>query len=119
MNKMNMRYTSKWLCMLLVAASASFVGCKKEELNTYGTEQRDPNLISVSFDMSAGVQDTIAEDGAKTQGRALSYTLADGEKDGKKSYSVLTFNAEQAPETLEAYGIFYCPTAQEGKKVYI
>ena len=119
MNKMNMRYTSKWLCMLLVAASASFVGCKKEELNTYGTEQRDPNLISVSFDMSAGVQDTIAEDGAKTQGRALSYTLADGEKDGKKSYSVLTFNAEQAPETLEAYGIFYCPTAPEGKKVYI
>ena len=119
MNKMNMRYTNKWLCMLLVAASASLVGCKKEELNTYGTEQRDPNLISVSFDMSAGVQDTIAEGGAKTQGRALSYTLEDGEKDGKTSYSVLKFNAEKAPETLEAYGIFYCPDAPEGKKVYI
>ena len=119
MNKMNMRYTNKWLCMLLVAASASLVGCKKEELNTNGTEQRDPNLISVSFDMSAGVQDTIAEDGAKTQGRALSYTLNDGEKDGKKSFSLLKFNAEKAPETLAAYGIFYCPTAPEGKKVYI
>ena len=119
MNKMNMRYTSKWLCMLLVAAGASLVGCKKEELNTYGTEQRDPNLISVSFDMSAGVQDTIAADGAKTQGRALSYTLDDGEKDGKKSFSLLKLNAEKAPETLEAYGIFYCPTAPEGKKVYI
>lgn len=119
MNKMNMRYTNKWLCMLLVAASASLVGCKKEELNTNGTEQRDPNLISVSFDMSAGVQDTIAEDGAKTQGRALSYTLNDGEKDGKKSFSILKFNAEKAPETLEAYGIFYCPTAPQGKKVYI
>ena len=119
MNKMNMRYTSKWLCMLLVAASALLVGCKKEELNTNGTEQRDPNLISVSFDMSAGVQDTIAEGGAKTQGRALSYTLEDGVKDGKTSFSILKFNAEKAPETLEAYGIFYCPTAPEGKKVYI
>ena len=119
MNKMNMRYTNKWLCMLLVAASASLVGCKKEELNTNGTEQRDPNLISVSFDMSAGVQDTMAEDGAKTQGRGLSDTLEDGEKDGKKSFSLLKFNAEKAPETLEAYGIFYCPAAPKGKRVYI
>ena len=117
---MNMRYTNKWLYMLLMAASVSLVGCKHEELNSNEvTEERDPNLISVSLDMSAGVQDSIAESEPKHQGRALSYTLEDGEKDGKTSFSILKFDAEKAPETLEAYGIFYCPTAPEGKKVYI
>ena len=106
--------------MLLMAASVSLVGCKHEELNSNEvTEKRDPNLISVSLDMSAGVQDSIAESEPKHQGRALSYTLEDGEKDGKTSFSILKFDAEKAPETLEAYGIFYCPTAPEGKKVYI
>ena len=113
---MNMRYKSKWLYMLLMAAGISLVGCKQEELNTNGTEQRDPNLISVSFDMSAGVQDSIAEG---QRGRALSYTLSDEEKDGKTSYSVLKFDVNTAPETLDAYGIFYCPSAPEGKKVYV
>ena len=115
-----MRYTSKWLYMFLMVAGISLVGCKNEELNSNEvTEKRDPNLISVSLDMSAGVQDSIAESDPKHQGRALSYTLEDGEKDGKKSFSILKFNAEKAPETLKAYGIFYCPTAPEGKKVYI
>ena len=115
-----MRYTSKWLYMLLMVAGVSLVGCKNEELNSNEvTEKRDPNLISVSLDMSAGVQDSIAETDPKHQGRALSYTLEDGEKDGKKSFSILKFDTEKAPETLEAYGIFYCPTAPEGKKVYI
>ena len=42
--------------MLLMAASVSLVGCKHEELNSNEvTEERDPNLISVSLDMSAGV----------------------------------------------------------------
>ena len=115
-----MRYTNKWLYMLLMAASVSLGSCKQEELNSNEvTEERDPNLISVSLDMSAGVQDSIAESEPKHQGRALSYTLEDGEKDGKTSFSILKFDAEKAPETLEAYGIFYCPTAPEGKKVYI
>ena len=115
-----MRYTSKWLYMLLMVAGVSLVGCKNEELNSNEvTEKRDPNLISVSLDMSAGVQDSIAESDPKHQGRALSYTLEDGEKDGKKSFSILKFNTEKAPETLEAYGIFYCPSAPQGKKVYI
>ena len=115
-----MRYTNKWLYMLLMAASVSLVGCKQEDVNSNGvTEKRDPNLISVSLDMSAGVQDSIAESEPKHQGRALSYTLEDGEKDGQKSFSILKFDTEKAPETLEAYGIFYCPTAPEGKKVYI
>ena len=106
--------------MLLMAASVSLVGCKQEDVNSNGvTEKRDPNLISVSLDMSAGVQDSIAESEPKHQGRALSYTLEDGEKDGQKSFSILKFDTEKAPETLEAYGIFYCPTAPEGKKVYI
>ena len=106
--------------MLLMAASVSLGSCKQEELNSNEvTEERDPNLISVSLDMSAGVQDSIAESEPKHQGRALSYTLEDGEKDGKTSFSILKFDAEKAPETLEAYGIFYCPTAPEGKKVYI
>ena len=114
---MNMHYNRKWLYMLLMAAGIALVGCKQEELNTNGTEQRDPNLISVSFDMSAGVQDSISEG---QQGRALSYTLSDEVKGDKTSYSVLKFNADTAPETLEAYGIFYCPDAPEGKdKVYI
>lgn len=112
-----MHYNRKWLYMLLMAAGIALVGCKQEELNTNGTEQRDPNLISVSFDMSAGVQDSISEG---QQGRALSYTLSDEVKGDKTSYSVLKFNADTAPETLEAYGIFYCPDAPEGKdKVYI
>ena len=115
-----MRYTNKWLYMLLMAASVSLGSCKQEDVNSNGvTEKRDPNLISVSLDMSAGVQDSIAESEPKHQGRALSYTLEDGEKDGKKSFSILKFDTEKAPETLEAYGIFYCPTAPEGKKVYI
>ena len=115
-----MRYTNKWLYMLLMAASVSLGSCKQEDVNSNGvTEKRDPNLISVSLDMSAGVQDSIAESEPKHQGRALSYTLEDGEKDGKTSFSILKFDAEKAPETLEAYGIFYCPTAPEGKKVYI
>ena len=108
-----MRYNSKWLYMLLMAAGIALVGCKQEELNTNGTEQRDPNLISVSFDMSAGVQDSISEG---QQGRALSYTLSDEVKGDKTSYSVLKFNADTAPEMLEAYGIFYCPDAPEGKE---
>ena len=117
---MNMRYTNKWLYMLLMAASVSLGSCKQEDVNSNGvTEKRDPNLISVSLDMSAGVQDSIAESEPKHQGRALSYTLEDGEKDGKTSFSILKFDTEKAPETLEAYGIFYCPTAPEGKKVYI
>lgn len=103
-----------------MVAGVSLVGCKNEELNSNEvTEKRDPNLISVSLDMSAGVQDSIAETDPKHQGRALSYTLEDGEKDGKKSFSILKFNTEKAPETLEAYGIFYCPSAPQGKKVYI
>ena len=115
-----MRYTNKWLYMLLMAASVSLGSCKQEDVNSNGvTEKRDPNLISVSLDMSAGVQDSIAESEPKHQGRALSYTLEDGEKDGKTSFSILKFDTEKAPETLEAYGIFYCPTAPEGKKVYI
>ena len=115
-----MRYTNKWLYMLLMAASVSLGSCKQEDVNSNGvTEKRDPNLISVSLDMSAGVQDSIAESEPKHQGRALSYTLEDGEKDGQKSFSILKFDTEKAPETLEAYGIFYCPTAPEGKKVYI
>ena len=106
--------------MLLMAASVSLGSCKQEDVNSNGvTEKRDPNLISVSLDMSAGVQDSIAESEPKHQGRALSYTLEDGEKDGQKSFSILKFDTEKAPETLEAYGIFYCPTAPEGKKVYI
>ena len=106
--------------MLLMAASVSLGSCKQEDVNSNGvTEKRDPNLISVSLDMSAGVQDSIAESEPKHQGRALSYTLEDGEKDGKTSFSILKFDTEKAPETLEAYGIFYCPTAPEGKKVYI
>ena len=117
---MNMHYKSNWFYILLMAAGILLVGCKQEELNTNGidgTEQRDPNLISVSFDMSAGVQDSISEG---QQGRALGYVLSDEVKDGKTSYSVLKFDANTAPETLEAYGIFYCPTAPEGKeKVYI
>ena len=103
-----------------MAASVSLGSCKQEDVNSNGvTEKRDPNLISVSLDMSAGVQDSIAESEPKHQGRALSYTLEDGEKDGQKSFSILKFDTEKAPETLEAYGIFYCPTAPEGKKVYI
>ena len=66
-----MRYTSKWLYMLLMVAGVSLVGCKNEELNSNEvTEKRDPNLISVSLDMSAGVQDSIAETDPKHQGRA-------------------------------------------------
>ena len=106
--------------MLLMAASVSLGSCNQEDVNSNGvTEKRDPNLISGSLDMSAGVQDSIAESEPKHQGRALSYTLEDGEKDGQKSFSILKFDTEKAPETLEAYGIFYCPTAPEGKKVYI
>ena len=106
--------------MLLMVASVSLGSCKQEDVNSNGvTEKRDPNLISVSLDMSAGVQDSIAESEPKHQGRALSYTLEDGDKDGKTSFSILKFDAEKAPETLEAYGIFYCPTAPQGKKVYI
>lgn len=72
---MNMHYKSNWFYILLMAAGILLVGCKQEELNTNGidgTEQRDPNLISVSFDMSAGVQDSISEG---QQGRALGYLL--------------------------------------------
>ena len=118
---MNMHYKSKWLYMILVAASVSLGSCKQEDVNSNGvTEKRDPNLISVSLDMSAGVQDSIkSSDEPASKARALSYTLEDGEKDGKKSFSILKFNAEKAPETLEAYGIFYCPSAPQGKKVYI
>ena len=115
-----MRYTNKWLYMLLMAASVSLGSCKQEDVNSNGvTEKRDPNLISVSLDMSAGVQDSIAESEPKHQARALSYMLKDGEKDGQTSYSVLTFEPEKAPATISSYGIFYCPTAPEGKKVYI
>ena len=105
--KINMRYTSKWLYMLLVAASISLVGCKQEDVNSNGvSEKRDPNLVSVSFDMSAGVQDGISEG---QQARALSYTLQDEDKGGgKTSYSVLKFDAESAPKKLKAYGIFCC-----------
>ena len=115
--KINMYYTSKWLYMLLVAASISLVGCKQEDVYSNGvTEKRDPNLVSVSLGMAAGVQDSISK-GQQT--RALSYTLQDEEKGGKTSYSVLKFNADEAPETLEAYGIFYCPTAPKDSMVYI
>ena len=116
-----MRYTSKWLYMLLVTASVSLVGCKQEDINSNGvTEKRDPNLISVSLGMVAGVQDSIMNgDKSTSKARALSYILKDGQKDGETSYSVLTFKPELAPETLSSYGIFYCPTAPEGKKVYI
>lgn len=118
---MNMHYRNKWFYILLVVASVSLVGCKQEDVNSNGvTEKRDPNLISVSLDMSAGVQDSImGSDEPTSKARALSYMLKDGEKDGKTSYSVLTFKPEQAPATLSSYGIFYCPTAPEGKKVYI
>ena len=107
--------------MLLMAASVSLGSCKQEDVNSNGvTEKRDPNLISVSLDMSAGVQDSIkSSDEPAPKARALSYMLKDGEKDGQTSYSVLTFEPEKAPETLSSYGIFYCPTAPEGKKVYI
>ncbi len=116
-----MRYTSKWLYMLLMAASVALVGCKQEDLNSNGsTEKRDPNLISVSLGMVAGVQDSIMNgDKSTSKARALSYILKDGQKDRETSYSVLTFKPELAPETLSSYGIFYCPTAPEGKKVYI
>lgn len=117
-----MRYMSnKWLYILLMVASVSLVGCQQEDVNSNGgTEKRDPNLVSVSFDMSAAVQDSIPSNEPPSEARALSYTLEDGQKDGKTSYSVLKFNADTAPETLEAYGIFYCPTAPEGKeKVYV
>lgn len=112
-----MHYKSNWFYMLLMAAGILLVGCKQEDLNTNGTEQRDPNLISVSFDMSAGVQDSISEG---QQGRALGYVLSDEVKDGKTSYSVLKFDPDSVPDTLKAYGIFYCPSAPEGKeKVYV
>ena len=116
-----MRYTNKWLYMLLMAASVSLGSCKQEDVNSNGvTEKRDPNLISVSLDMSAGVQDSIkSSDEPASKARALSYMLKDGEKDGQTSYSVLTFEPENAPATISSYGIFYCPTAPEGKKVYI
>ena len=107
--------------MLLMAASVSLGSCKQEDVNSNGvTEKRDPNLISVSLDMSAGVQDSIkSSDEPASKARALSYMLKDGEKDGQTSYSVLTFEPENAPATISSYGIFYCPTAPEGKKVYI
>ena len=116
-----MRYTNKWLYMLLMTASVSLGSCKQEDVNSNGvTEKRDPNLISVSLDMSAGVQDSIkSSDEPASKARALSYMLKDGEKDGQTSYSVLTFEPENAPATISSYGIFYCPTAPEGKKVYI
>ena len=121
--RMNMHYTIKRLYILLAAASVSLVGCKQEEVNSGGVEQRDPNLISVSFDMSAGVQETILEETPAKQGRALGlgYTLEDvtvnkGAVNEKTSYSVLKFDPNSAPKILEAYGIFYCPDAPEEKK---
>ena len=123
--RMNMHYTIKRLYMLLAAASVSLVGCKQEDVNSGGVAQRDPNLISVSFDMSAGVQETILEETPAKQGRALGYTLEDvtvneGKVNEKTSYSVLKFDPNSAPKILEAYGIFYCSDAPEetepGKK---
>ena len=124
--RMNMHYTIKRLYMLLAAASVSLVGCKQEEVNSGEVAQRDPNLISVSFDMSAGVQETILEETPAKQGRTLGYTLEDvtvnkGKVNEKTSYSVLKFAANTAPDTLKAYGIFYCPpvSTEEEAKVYI
>lgn len=117
--RMNMHYTIKRLYMLLAAASVSLVGCQQEDVNSGGVAQRDPNLISVSFDMSAGVQETILEETPAKQGRALGYTFEDVTVNGKTSYSVLKFDPNSSPEILEGYGIFYCPTAPEGKKIYI
>lgn len=119
--RMNMHDTIKRLYILLAAASVSLVGCKQEEVNSGGVAQRDPNLISVSFDMSAGVQETILEEPPAKQGRALGYTLKDvtvneGTVNEKTSYSVLKFDPNSAPKILEAYGIFYCSDAPEEKK---
>lgn len=122
-----MRYISnKWLYMLLMAASVALVGCKQEDLNSNGsTEQRDPNLVSVSFGMAAGVQESISENGdtqpqgEKQKARALGYRLEDVQKGEKMSYSVLKFDTASAPKILEAYGIFYCPTAPKDSMVYI
>lgn len=112
--------------MLLVAASVALVGCKQEDLNSNGsTEQRDPNLVSVSFGMAAGVQESISDNGdtqpqgEKQKARALGYRLEDVQKGEKMSYSVLKFDTASAPKILEAYGIFYCPTAPKDSMVYI
>ena len=101
--------------MLVLSLAFAGVSCSREDIQTdVNLSKLKPGEVSVGVSLDA----LTLPVGNEGEVRGLNMTMDNGTHNGKPSYGVVKMDRQAAAATISSVGVFYCPTAPTGKKVY-